>query len=209
MKTLCLALISALLLSGCMTHSTAPQQSDDGLQLVSPSNFDTLYLRPGTDFSRYSTLQFETMPLSYSDERRPHKLPNLSDKDFQFSDKEMGYFQERARKGFSAGFDKTNDAQGQLIVRSSISELYLTAPIKNSIIQPDKSFVQESSRMVITTELVDANSQQVLLRATDKLKTGDIGTNSNNLSRMNSVTYWQDVYREFRSWGSRLKSASQ
>ncbi|WP_019530896.1 DUF3313 family protein [Dasania marina] len=209
MKTALLFLITALLITGCMSTPPSPQQSDDGLQLVQQSSFDILYLRPGADFSQYSNIQFETMPLAYSDERRTNSLPTLSDEDFQFSEKEMGYFQARASKGFVEGFGKSINAQGNLIVRSRISDFYLTAPIKNSIIQPDKSFVQESSRMTIVTELVDANSQQVLLRVTDKLTTGDIGTNSNHLNRMTSVSYWQDVYREFRRWGSRLKTASQ
>ena len=198
----CIALLNA-----CVSQTPLPAVSEDGLNLVANSNFDALYIRQGTDFEKYAKLSIQPVTIAYSDERRTMH-PILRDEDFQFSEKELGYFQERSAKGFIEGIEKSNtDKQATLIVRSTIKDFYLVAPIKINLIQPNKNYVNESSRMEITTELIDANSQAVLLRVSDDIETGYFNGGSHNLRPMNSVTYWQDVYREFRRWGHRIKTA--
>lgn len=206
-KSLGLSFIILLLTTACAsTQPPAPNVSEDGLTLTKNDSIDQLYIREGTSFSHYKSLRFETIKLSYSDELRP-KRRNLTDEDFQFNEKEMKRFQQRADKGFTAGIKKTNTQSGELIVRNTIEDFYLTSPIKTNLVSPTKSFVQDSSRFNITTELIDASTQQVVLSASHKIKTNSLSTNSSHLSLVTNATYWRDVNRAFRRWGGQIKRA--
>lgn len=205
-KLLSLLTATLFLISACTTSTpSAPSETEDGLSLTDASSVKTLYIRPGTDFDHYKSITVEPVKITYSTEMRS-KIPSHRDTDFQFTERELGIFQDRADKGFSAGLDKTNGSDGQLIIRHTLEEFYLTSPVKNLVV-PNRSYVQDSSRFNITTEFIDAKTQQVVLRASDKLKTGNLSSNSSNLDRMSSVTYWQDVNRAFRRWGSRINSS--
>ena len=194
------------LIYGCAQTTPLPETTEDGLTLSSHKSINEVYVRPGFKLANYNSLSFETIELTYSDERRT-KTPGLTDKDFQLSEKELQRFQERADKGFSIGLNKDNSGAGNLIVKHRIEDFYLTSPIKNNLTIPDKSFVKDSSRFTVVTELIDASNQQVVLRAKDKIKTGNLSANTNNLTRHSSVSYWQDVYQAFRRWGSRINGS--
>ena len=202
-----LGLFALIALSyGCAQTQPMPSSTEDGLNLVKHKTIDELYVRDGFQLQNYNQLNIQAIQLSYSDEMRT-KTPGLTDDDFKLSDKEMQRFEERATKGFSTALNKESSDSGNLIVKHSIEDFYLTSPIKISLKTPDKSFVQDSSRFTLTTELIDASTQQVMLRAKDKIKTGKLSSSSSNLTRHSSVTYWQDIYQSFRRWGSKLNNS--
>lgn len=203
------SLLALLLLTGCASTPDLSDTTSDGLQRVNDSRFDELYIRSGFDISQYQHINIKPITITYDEKRRTNSL-NLRNKDFQFNELELARFQEQINKGLSQGIGiEINDSEKSLIIKTAVTEHYLTASIKNNNIQPTKTFTEESSRMVVTTELIDAESQQVLLRAKGLRKTGLNRGGIHNVSRMNSVTYWQDVYRSFRSFGVAIKSSTE
>lgn len=205
-----LLIFSAPLLAACAS-SVQQVITEDGLAGVS-SPMDELYIRSDSEFGQYQQIYFEPLTVSYSKQRRSDTL-NRSAEDFQFDDKEMTTFEEKFQTSFSQQWQQSlgwsvaeQPGAGVLIVRAAVSELFLYASIKNDARSPNASLTNETSKMQLQIELLDATNQQVLLRMNDQKITGRSGSGSQSMRRMTSVSYWNDAQRMFRQTANSLSN---
>ena len=208
-----LGLSIALLISGCSTQT--PQYgstNEEGLVSITNSSFDQLLIRQHTDFSKYRKIKFEPLLVSYDDQPRYDALNRGKDA-FQFDDKEMDMFNKQFVKAISSewknsfGWDLTEDTGDDVIVvKTTITDLYLYASIKNDEVLPHQAFTNESSKMVIQLSLFDGKTQQRLLESKGSKTTGLRGSDTRSMTSLSSVRYWSDSYQAFRQWASLLTS---
>lgn len=206
-------LLSITLLTACT--STTPYQlgpvGKDGLASVEKSTFDELAIHPQKQFRQYKKMLIEPINVSFSERRRSTDNLNRRQEDFQFDEKELSIFNRQFSKavtkrwGDALGWEPTDQpGPDVIIVRAAVTDLYLFASIKNDLIQPTYTLTNESSTMVLSVQLVDSQTGEVLLRSKDKKTTGQIDTGISNMTRLNSVKYWSDAYQTFSQWAGAL-----
>ncbi len=203
--------IFTLFTTGCMTP--ASDNSDitpSGLTTISDDRLDNLAIRPGVDFEQYRKIKIEPLEISYSERKAVDAIHNQPE-DFQFDEKELSIFNEKFAKGISKtwqerfGWEQTEGTGPDvLLVRAKITDLYLYSSIKNDKPFRRTSFVNESSTMDIQLTLVDSSSGEVVFDSKGRQKTGRKGSGTDTMQRINSVSYWNDVYQAFRQWASIL-----
>ncbi len=199
--------LSSLLIACASTDSTiSAQLDDDGMMRIYQTSRGELWLRPDTHFASYDKLLIEPLTVSYH-ARGHFDYPGLRETDFQFDAIELARVEDRFNKAITEVWMSKEDRSmarkpgpDVLIMTPSITDLFLYASIKDVRLARDRSMVRESSKMVIRAELRDGESGQLLARIADRRITG-----SRNLPArpMNRVTYFSDVYLEFRSWANR------
>lgn len=202
----------AIPLTACNTtaQQTPGAVNDQGLTTYPASNFDELAIKRDTDFSQYKKVKFETISVSY-DERRRQYGPRLTAKDFQFSESEQAMFNTQFVNAMSSHWNKTlgwelTDEIGDdvILVKATVSDLYLYASIKHNLLNQSTSYTNETSRMVINLDLYDSKSGELLLTSEDKKITGESNNTMRPLQKVNSVTYWHDAYNTFQRLASQL-----
>ncbi|ARN73043.1 DUF3313 family protein [Oceanicoccus sagamiensis] len=212
-RRLCSTIAFTLLfgLSACTQYpAERGPVNEQGLTTLTQSSFDELAIRSSTDFKQYRKLKIEPLTVSYDKTRRHDSLNRKADA-FEFDEREMALFNEQFRKAFSGtwgeryGWELTEETAADVIViKASITDLYLYASIKNNEILPTKAATNESSRMVINLDLVDGQSGELLLQSSGKKTTGFRGTGVGSMTRTSSVRYWSDAFQAFRQWANLL-----
>lgn len=224
MRTITTALLSLFLSLALAACSSVNQQEsndyeDEGLDTVHKDSRSELYIRPDIALPLYHQLYIEPISVSYSKQKHTNS-PGLNESDFQFDDNELARFQQQFNKAVGEIWTSTegrtiidelkNPAEGEnaatetgriLVMKVSITDLYLYASIKNNKAGRNTALVDESSKMVINMELVDPETGKVLMRSKDRRITG---YRSGPKRQMSSVTYFNDVYQTFRSWINKL-----
>jgi hypothetical protein len=225
--TATLSLILSLALEACSSFEQQPikDYEQQGLDTVHKDSRSELYIRPDITIPLYHKLYIEPITVSYSSQKHTNS-PGFNESDFQFDDSELAKFQEQFNKAISEAWskadnhvvlselnptqegDQTNTAEQEtnddtLIMRVSITDLYLYASIKNNKAGRNTALVNESSKMVINMELLDARTNEVFIRSIDRRTTG---YSSGPERQMSSVSYFNDVHQTFRSWINQLAS---
>jgi hypothetical protein len=225
--TATLSLILSLALAACSSFEQQPikDYEQQGLDTVHKDSRSELYIRPDITIPLYHKLYIEPITVSYSSQKHTNS-PGFTESDFQFDDSELAKFQEQFNKAISEAWskadnhvvlselnptqegDQTNTAEQEtnddtLIMRVSITDLYLYASIKNNKAGRNTALVNESSKMVINMELLDARTNEVFIRSIDRRTTG---YSSGPERQMTSVSYFNDVHQTFRSWINQLAS---
>ncbi len=213
MKTLFQATIAftlLALLTACSQHAEKGPINDQGLTTLSQKSFDQLAIRSSTDFSQYRKLKIEPVTVSYDETRRYDSL-NRKKSAFEFDERELGLFNEQFSKGISAsmgdrfGWELTDESGAEVVVvKATVTDMYLYASIKNNEVLPNKAATNESSRMIINLDLVDGQSGELLLQSSGKKLTGYRGSGVSSMTRTSSVRYWNDAFQAFRQWGNLL-----
>jgi hypothetical protein len=223
--TATLSLLLSLALAACSSIEQQPikDYEEEGLDTVHKDSRSELYIRPDITIPLYHKLYIEPVTVSYSSQKHSNS-PGLNESDFQFDDSELAKFQEQFNKAVSEAWskadnhvvltelnpapegDQANTAEQEakndtLIMRVSITDLYLYASIKNNKAGRNTAMVTESSKMVINMELLDARTKEVFIRSIDRRKTG---YSSGPQRQMTSVSYFNDVHQTFRSWIKQL-----
>ena len=208
--TIVFTLLSLLL--ACSQHPAARGPTNEqGLTTLTHSAFDKLAIRANTDFSQYRQFKIETLTVSYDNTRRIDLL-NRKKSVFEFDQRELALFNKQFSKGLTNAWGKrfgwklTEETGADVIVvKATITDMYLYASIKNNEVLPNTVFTNENSRMVINLDLVDSQSGELLLQSSGKKTTGlRQGTGINNMTRNSSVRYWSDAFQAFRQWGNLL-----
>ena len=202
-----LAVTTLLLISCANTDQQAI--SADGLTGVN-SPMNELYIRDGSDFGQYRQFYFEPLTVAYSKQKHNDNL-NRREADFQFDNNELAIFEQKFQAGFSQQWQQQlnwsqaeQPSAGVLIVRAAVSDLYLYASIKNDSRSPDVALANETSKMQLQIELVDAANQHVLLRMRDQKTTGQFNSGTQSMMPVTSVSYWHDAQRMFRQTANSL-----
>ncbi|WP_101757573.1 DUF3313 family protein [Oceanicoccus sp. KOV_DT_Chl] len=203
-----IAFITGLLL--CMTFSACNSPNPEfgsptaqGLTPVTNSSFDQLLIRANIDFNRYRRINIEPLSISYK-KRSAADLSFYREQDFQFDEAERKIFNEQFVKAVSKQWQQqfgwqltTETGDDVLLVKTDISDLYLTASIKNDKPLRQTTVVNESSSMTIKLQLFD-NSGQILLDSVGEKTTGQRGSGVSTMTRVSSVRYWSDCLQAFR-----------
>jgi hypothetical protein len=205
--------VSVALVIGLMSSvslATAEYEIEPGLEKVSVSGLDSLYVRPGTDFDRYARIKIESLKVSF-DERRRIGLSDYREGDFTFDEIELETFNKRFTAAVSEvwlkrqGWQLTEEVgEDVLILRTSIEDLYLFVSIKERRSVRQDSMARETSRMTIHARLIDAATGQTVLVSTDRRITGERSAGSSSLRRVTPGRYWQDAYTNFHQWAVQL-----
>lgn len=225
--TATLSIILSLALAACSSvdQPKLKDYEDEGLDTVHKNSRSELYIRPDIALPLYHKLYIEPITVSYSSQKHSNS-PGFSESDFQFNDNELAKFQQQFNKAIGEVWkrteshtlldelnitpdgDEANSGEAQvsddtLIMRISITDLYLYASIKNNKAGRNTTMVNESSKMVINMELIDAKTNAVLIRSKDRRTTG---YSSDTQRQMSSVSYFNDVYQTSHSWINQLAS---
>jgi len=207
-------LLILTLITACSSFShQLGEVADDGLANLKDTEFDELAIRPARSLSQYKKMIIEPITVEYDDQRRPNSRLNLRPEDFQFDERELKIFHRQFVKAIERQWSKklgweiaSQPGADVVIVRASVTDLYLFASIKNNNVLPTHTFANESSRMVLNLQLVDSQSGDVLLRSKDKKTTGWPNTDITTMRKLDSVRYWNDAYQAFLQWASLLSS---
>ena len=175
--TLIVAFASLLLvapLPGCTTTSATAPAPDaaavnyEGLATVRSRAFDVAQVRPGTDFSAYSRLQLGTPELAY-------RTPDRSEREFPLSEEQKANF----RDNLVAAFDKEFAGLQvlELVDKPGPDTLVLAVRVEDIVLAVAPSAVGRAGRgaalleasggAVITIELRDSESNEILARGVD------------------------------------------
>ena len=225
--TATLSLLLSLALAACSSFEQQPNKDyeQEGLDTVHKDSRSELYIRPDITIPLYHKLYIEPITVSYSSQKHSN-APGLNESDFQFDDSELAKFQEQFKKAITEvwtvredaividelnlpqGDEKASKAQQQviedtLIMRITITDLYLYASIKNNKAGRNTSLVNESSKMVINMDLLDASTHEILIRSKNRRTTG---FSTGPQRQMSSVSYFNDVYQTASSWINQLAS---
>lgn len=225
MRTMTLAFLSlclSILLAACTNTGEVPPRDfeEEGLDTIRKDSRSELYIRPDIALPLYHELYIEPITVSYSSQKH-NNTPGMTESDFQFDENELARFQEQFHKAVSeiwtsvegrtvidelpasSGDDDADARQlkDTLIMRATVTDLYLNASIKNNKAGRNTALVDESSKMVINMDLLDAATGEVLIRSKDRRTTG---YRSGPKRPMSSVTYFNDVYQSFRQWINQL-----
>jgi hypothetical protein len=225
--TATLSLLLSLALAACSSFEQQPikDYEQQGLDTVHKNARSELYIRPDITLPLYHKLYIEPITVSYSSQKHTNS-PGLNESDFQFDDNELAKFQQQFNKAISdvwkrtkghilldelnitqdgdeanTGDEQAND--GTLIMRISITDLYLYASIKNNKAGRTTALVNESSKMVISMDMIDAKTNEVLIRSIDRRTTG---YSSGPQRQMSSVSYFNDLFQTASSWINQLAS---
>lgn len=228
MSTTILTLLLGLLLAACASvdKQEPKDYEEEGLDTVQKTSRSELYIRPDIALPLYKKLYIEPITVSYSSQKHTN-ITGQTEADFQLDDNELAVFRQQIIKAVSEVWNtsienrtvvetleqvKPSEVSGDeqypettriLIMKISITDLYLFASIKNN--QPGRTttLLDESSKMVINMDLLDAESGEVLLRSIDHRTTG---YRSGPKRQFSSVVYFNDVYQTFRSWINQLSA---
>lgn len=223
--TATLSLILSVVLTACSSVDQQPSKDSEleGLDTVHKDSRSELYIRPDIALPLYHKLYIEPITVSYSSQKHTNS-PGFNESDFQFDDNELAKFQEQFKKAIkevwtgredAVVLDELNLPQGDnkasaeeqqviddtIIMRISITDLYLYASIKNNKAGRNTALVNESSKMVIHMDMLDAKTNKLLIRSKQQRKTG---YSSGPQRQMSSVSYFNDVYQTARSWINQL-----
>lgn len=197
------------LLAGCSAMKSSDGPIDaEGLAQREHGTLDRLLVRPTTDFASYRKVKIEPITVSFSKDRRYDSLHRGKDA-FTFNEREQARFNQQFVNALSMQWNKAfgwelTDEPGDdvIVVKTQVTDLYLYASIKNNTIYPSKTFAYETSKMVISMQMLDSDSGEVLLRSSGKKRTGENKAGAGSLTRVSSVSYWNDAYQAFRQWAA-------
>ncbi len=166
---------AAILLVGCATGTPRQDFSHDGLELRNVRGLDEVWIRPGTDFSRYQTVRIEPVEVAFD----PHWDPRRTGSRLRLS----GADRERIRSDVAELFDSTfqreiersnrfqlveTAGEDTLVIKPRIVDLFINAPEDRTTPGSSRTFVSEFGRVILIGELLDAETGAIVARITDR-----------------------------------------
>lgn len=182
----------------------AKQLAAKGLVPLADSRVRLAFIRPGTDWSKYRTI--EIRPLRVPDTVR-NAAPGGAQPRFMESyvlrDKEVAKLQEAYASAMhtqlsKAGYTLVTASQADtLLVNAQIVSIRLTAPIENTrrgFSSPGRIYSRGGGSMIVAAILADGESGRVLAVAADRSYPSNVwGIN-------NSTTNLAEAKRAFNKW---------
>lgn len=208
--TLPLGIAFALVLGCAALAQNAPASLPGGLERVQNAQVKLSYIRPGTDFSKYKTIQL--LPLSIPASARngapPGAMPEMGESyilgNEQVSALQSAYQEQMRDVLGNAGFKFVDKPQADtLIVVARITAIRLNAPIESSrenYAGMGETFSQGGGAMAIAAAFGDGATNTVIAEAADSQYP------SNMWSVNNSVTNLADARNAFATWATDLKN---
>ncbi|WP_286828257.1 MULTISPECIES: DUF3313 family protein [Kordiimonas] len=173
-----------------------PVAEDLGLEQVKAKGLDKLYVKKGTDFSKYSGLVLQDLEFSYSQDFRERPV---NDRD---EDRMALYFRQAIEKRFREN-DLINLAaetgENNLMLKVTVVGLALNLS-KEVVYSPrNKTFARSAGALEIVGELRDSSTGELLAVFKDE------EDNETSFPRqITSVQVWSDVKQVFYRWSKQL-----
>ena len=186
----CCAVVTVVLagIGGCV------QTTVDTYRKLPGSKVDSVYLKPGVDFSRYRKLQPVPLEIYYYEDQAE---PDPAD---------LEYLRQIFRSAFLAAIGddyELVDAPGTdvLHVRASLVDLELSSVPEDMPLEGRVAALVANGRLTFFMELADSLSGEVLVRAADQEKEkGTIGVASaeRDWTRTeDAAKYWAGLFHDF------------
>ncbi len=199
-----LAVATTVFLYACA--NTAPQVSEDGLELQPDTRFQDVYLRPGAELTGYSSIALSNCDVSFRKNWLRDQNNNRVDVSRRVSEKDV----EKVQASLSALCDEyftaalseapayamaESGGPGVLLVEPHIVNLDIAAP---DTMSPgmSRTYTTSSGEMTLQLELRDGGSGEVLARIIDRRRGMDTG----RLQWTNGVTNRADASRALKRW---------
>lgn len=201
-----LGIICALLLIGSAIAQTPPATLPGGLERVQNSQVKLAYVRPGTDFSKYKTIELMklSVPPSARNGAPPGAMPEFGESyilgNEQVAALQSAYEDSMHRILGNAGFKFVNTPQADtLIVIARITSIRLSAPISNDYGGMETTFSRGAGAMAMAAVFGDGATNTVIAEAADAQYPSNMWTINN------SVTNLADARQAFDTWARDLR----
>jgi hypothetical protein len=182
------------------------------LQRVPGSKVKLAYVRPGTNWSKYKTIQLRTLDVPPdARDAKPKGQHARFTESYMLGDKEVaalqGAYAESMKKVLGdAGFTFVDTPKDDtLIIAAKITQIRLTAPVESTRLGysgRSRTYSQGGGSISIAAVLADGQNNEVIAEAADAREP------SNNLWRINNrVTNMADAKQIFSTWARYLKDA--
>lgn len=195
-----------LLLAGCASTSTVPDEWD-GLERVSSSQVDQLFVAPGAQIGPFGSVMVDEPYVAFDRNWDPNRGTRSTSRRVTQADMDRirndvarmlhdTFTQELARSGHTVVTAAQPDT---LRVKPAIVNLYITAPDTGG---PGRSqtLVMDAGRMTLFAEFRDGYTGKLLARVVDTRS----GTSFGTMQIANSVTNTAEAQRAMTAWSRTL-----
>jgi hypothetical protein len=203
---------SVLLLSGCETTSGPPaeitmaaEETFDGLRLVNNTQAQKVWIRPGTDLSRYTRI----WPQSAGIQFRPveGRARQRSQGEFQVSDRARDRLRAVMSEAFDAEFARLEryeiaDGPGPDVMKVRGALLDVVSFVPPEATGRSDVFISTVGAMTFVVELRDSESNAVIVRTADRRAAQRAG---GTIQQSNRVTNQAEVRRLAQRWARWLR----
>ena len=202
------AVAAVLLLVGCTAPDTQPElgseETFDGLRRVTNAQASAAWLRPGTDFSRYTKISLEGAGIEF----RQVANRGGSQREFALTPAQKDRLREVVRGVFLE--ELANSSRFQLVEEPGPDVLTVWGGLYDvvSFVPPERAgrssvFISEVGAATLVLELRDSMSNTTLARALDRRAASRAG---NQLQFSSSASNWAEVRRVARRWATMLRT---
>jgi len=199
MKRLC-ALVMGLIILSLAAGSYALEKKHDkalaaeavplGFTKTKSRFFDSVYLKPGVNFSEYPQLQFAELDTSNVTVHEPSSADHF-DEPWILTDKDKAYLQQKYLESFNKELIKTNRFKAAggsgktLLIKTTLQELAPSAPKDDIKSRPTISsiYTEGAGSMTMKMEIYDAQTNTLLGLIADE---GDLGNRWEKNERTNN-----------------------
>jgi hypothetical protein len=199
----------ALSLGSTAFADPPPATLSNGLVRAQGSKVALAYVRPGTNWSKYKTIQLRTLsvPPNARNAAPKGQMPEFGES-YLLSDQDVAQLQQDFAKSMhnilgNAGFTFVTTPQADtLVVIPQIARIQLNAPIQDSRIGysgMSATFSQGGGSITMSAVLADAQSGKVIAEALDR----QYGSNTWGLN--NSTTNMFEAREAFDQWARDLR----
>ena len=211
---------SVLLLSGCETTSGPPaeitmaaEETFDGLRLVNNTQAQKVWIRPGTDLSRYTRI----WPQSAGIQFRPveGRARQRSQGEFQVSERARDRLRAVMSEAFGAEYQEPEpfcllrleryeiaDGPGPDVMKVRGALLDVVSFVPPQATGRSDVFISTVGAMTFVVELRDSESNAVIVRTADRRAAQRAG---GTMQRSNPVTNQAEVRRLAQRWARWLR----
>jgi hypothetical protein len=212
-KFLALGTVFALGACAAPPMQEAGELSEDGLQRLTGTTFDEVWVRPGVDLRRFEAIALEEANVYYRDveDGLRQRSPRLRTSEVAFAIPEDQ--RNRIERSFETSLAEALDnsehfrrapdpARDTLAVRASLVDFVSRVPREGGIGRT-QIYVDSVGEATLVIELWDPQRNELLARAIDHQRLGPPG---HQLVRGNQVTSWAEINRQMRRWGGDVRS---
>jgi hypothetical protein len=211
-----LCLFGGLLLAACAAPplQSVPDAalSEEGLQRMTGSTFDEVWVRPGLKVSGYRGIVLEPTSVAYREvgERISYEAPRLrADRDgFPIPADQRARIERSFQDRLAQALDDSAEyrrvaapAPDTLSLRAVLVDFVSKVPPEGSFGRTD-TYVTSVGEATLVIELWDSERDELMARAVDHRRAGPTGT---RLIRANHVTSWAEIDRQMQRWAGEAR----
>ena len=210
-----LTLGTVLALSACAAPPAREtgEFSEEGLQRLTGTNFDEVWVRPGLNLRRFDAIALEEATVNYRDVEDGIRQRSLglrtSQVAFAIPEEQRNHIEHSFETHLAKALERSGQnrrtldpAQNTLTVRASLVDFVSRIPREDGIGR-NQVYVDSVGEATLVIELWDPQHEELLVRATDHRRLGPPG---HQLVRGSQVTSWAEINRQMWRWSEDLRT---